>query len=481
MKYFYYLEKPEKCEIKFEKENLNLNSELYNLYDKQKYEISQLFKNNEQVKKYFNKNDPFLFNTLQILFKRNNFNINKCVCLRSDDLINFNLVNFKGNIICEKIETCNKKYEYILQNMISVEMFNKIKNMKHCQREDFIFNYKIKYISYFFDILEIGGSVLIGVFNFCNPNTINIIYLLSLMFEKIILFSGTYIYCQGFLYLNSEITKEQILNLIDKSFTITNKKDIDNFIDYINNNIQENVKINKKLLNLEFDNYIGDVIEKFFLKLDEANINPNDEILENIKIDLIKNQRRIFIDTKVKKIHSAIKSPEMELIIKTIVDNNFKKCLEIGMAFGVSAISILSNKKCNLISIDPNQSTQWESNGVKLVKSLGYEKRHELIEKKSYEALPELLKNNKGLFDFIFIDGWHTFDYTLVDFFYSNLLLKINGIIIIDDAMHFGVSSFVKYLNKNYLFYKKIDSIKTIAIYKKIKEDNRDWNFHSFF
>jgi hypothetical protein len=108
-------------------------------------------------------------------------------------------------------------------------------------------------------------------------------------------------------------------------------------------------------------------------------------------------------------------------------------------------------------------------------------KRHKLIEKPSYEGLPEVLKKNKNTFDFIFIDGWHTFDYTLVDFFYSNLLLKVGGTIIIDDALHNGVSAFVKYLDTNYKFYKKIESHETIVIYEKIKEDDRPWNYHVSF
>ena len=72
----------------------------------------------------------------------------------------------------------------------------------------------------------------------------------------------------------------------------------------------------------------------------------------------------------------------METITNLVSNNNFVKCLEVGMAYGVSAITILSNKKCNLISIDPFQTTQWESNGIKLVKSFGFSNRHTLIEKK---------------------------------------------------------------------------------------------------
>jgi predicted O-methyltransferase YrrM len=342
-------------------------------------------------------------------------------------------------------------------------------------------NYKLKYISYFFDILEIGGSVLIGVFNYCDPNTINIIYLLSLLFENVILLNGTYIYCNGYLDLNSGLNKEDILKLMKKSLTITNKKDIIELIEYINENMEEITQINKLLLNGEIDLYIDAKIKKYFMIIEEPKINQSKEILNKFKINIIKDYRRIYIDSKIKKIHSGIKSPEMETIINLISNNNIENCLEIGMVFGTSAVTILSNKKCNLISIDPYQSTQWESYGKKLVNELGYSDRHELIEKKSYVALPELLDKYTGHFDYIFIDGFHTFDYTLVDFFYSNLLLKVGGIIMIDDALHNGVYDCIKYLNKNYLFYKKLESIKTIGIYCKLREDNREWNFHVNF
>ena len=179
------------------------------------------------------------------------------------------------------------------------------------------------------------------------------------------------------------------------------------------------------------------------------------------------------------KIDSSIKSFEGIYISNIINKYNFKKCLEIGFANGVSAVYILKNINTSLISIDPYQKTQWKNNGVKLLKNLKLNKRHKCIEKKSYEALPELLKKDGiNQYDFIFIDGWHTFDYTLVDFFYSNLLLKVGGIIIIDDALHGGVSDCDKYLNKNYNFYQKLNSPNTISCYKKMKDDDRSWNFH---
>ena len=58
---------------------------------------------------------------------------------------------------------------------------------------------------------------------------------------------------------------------------------------------------------------------------------------------------------------------------------------------------------------------------------------------------------------------------------------SMNGIIIIDDALHKGVSKCVSYLSSNYKFYKKLNSPVTVACYQKLKDDNRDWNFHQNF
>jgi predicted O-methyltransferase YrrM len=139
-----------------------------------------------------------------------------------------------------------------------------------------------------------------------------------------------------------------------------------------------------------------------------------------------------------------------------------------------------SNANKKLDSIDPFQSTQWKNFGVKLVKSIKMEKYHTLYEDKSYNVLPDLLEK-KQIYDFIFIDGWHTFDYTLLDFFYSDLILKVGGIIVIDDAFHQGVNKCLKYIDSNYKHYKRIQSPSTVGAYQKISDDNRSWDYHINF
>ena len=206
------------------------------------------------------------------------------------------------------------------------------------------------------------------------------------------------------------------------------------------------------------------------------------------------------------KIHSAIGRKEFEFLYNLTLNNKLVKCIEVGMAFGISALAICKALekigKGKLLSIDPFQTTQWNSNGLKLLKKMDLSKYHKLIENKSFNALPLLLNKNtnenkninkninmnkninknmntnKNKYDLVFIDGWHTFDYTLVDAFYADQLTKIGGYIVIDDVLHFSVKQCIKYLDTNYKHWERIPSPETFACYKKISNDKRAWNFH---
>lgn len=183
----------------------------------------------------------------------------------------------------------------------------------------------------------------------------------------------------------------------------------------------------------------------------------------------------------IEKIPSGINLKEGRFLFNLIKNHRLLQC----MANGASAYYICNSFKTNklngrLTSIDPFQKSQWNDNGKKLLKSHGLDSYHHLISKKSYEALPELLKKKKT-YDLIFIDGWHTFDYTLVDVFYSILLLKTGGYLVVDDALHHGVAKCLKYIDSNLAYLKRLNSARTFACYQKIADDQRPWNFHRDF
>ena len=88
--------------------------------------------------------------------------------------------------------------------------------------------------------------------------------------------------------------------------------------------------------------------------------------------------------------------------------------------------------------VDPDESTAWCGVGVSNLDRAGID-FYELREEPSEIALPQLLKEGAE-FDLAFIDGWHTFDQTLIDMYYANRLVKVGGYIIIDDADWISVS-----------------------------------------
>ena len=125
-------------------------------------------------------------------------------------------------------------------------------------------------------------------------------------------------------------------------------------------------------------------------------------------------------------------------LYRAVLTKRPKTVMEIGMAEGAASLAILSalsqlGGERLLISIDPNQSEQWHNVGVNNVKANGFASLHRLIEEPDYLALPDLLRQQVAL-DAAYIDGWHTFDYVLLDFFYIDRMLRVGGVVGFNDC-----------------------------------------------
>ena len=143
------------------------------------------------------------------------------------------------------------------------------------------------------------------------------------------------------------------------------------------------------------------------------------------------------------------------------------------------------DKDFYLISVDPYQCIQWKNAAVKHLEDAKLQSYNTLIEELDAVALPEILslisKQKLELFDFIFIDGDHKFDYTLLDFMYADMMLKIGGVIVVDDVRYENVKACMNYIDTNYKHFKKLKGVnasKTMNLYVKIEDDKRTWDFH---
>jgi len=159
------------------------------------------------------------------------------------------------------------------------------------------------------------------------------------------------------------------------------------------------------------------------------------------------------------QLRSNVPAAFAEALYRTMRAENVSRALEVGMACGVSSLAIMAGLAdrpgATLVSIDPNQSTDWKRAGRGAVERAGFGTRHRLIEQPSYLSLPQLLADVTTL-DFVYIDGWHTFDYTLLDFFFADRMLRPGGIVAFNDCSWPAIDKAIRFV-KTHRKYEEID------------------------
>ena len=162
-------------------------------------------------------------------------------------------------------------------------------------------------------------------------------------------------------------------------------------------------------------------------------------------------------------LHSSVSEDEGEFLQSIIREHKPKCSLEIGCAYGISSLYICEALREAVSSpkhiiIDPAQflplhrfgepGSGYEGIGLLNLERAGYEDIIEFHNKVSHECLPVLLKNGLKV-DFAFVDGQHTFDYVMVDFFFIDKLLSVGGIVVFDDALYASIRKVCRYVLTN--------------------------------
>lgn len=176
--------------------------------------------------------------------------------------------------------------------------------------------------------------------------------------------------------------------------------------------------------------------------------------------EIYETQKVIDKDGEEIDVWAHIDSESCIALYETIKKYRPKRCVEIGMSCGLSTLAILTalneiDDGGHLISVDPYQSTDRRGVGVVNVKCAGFEHLHTLMEEPDYFALPRLLEEGHQL-DFSYIDGWHTFDYVLLDFFYLDKMTPAGGIIGFNDCGWKAVDKALKFMG-THRRYSEID------------------------
>ena len=140
-----------------------------------------------------------------------------------------------------------------------------------------------------------------------------------------------------------------------------------------------------------------------------------------------------------------------EAIAALIFEHHCLHTMEVGCAFGVSSMFIcdaLTRRRtegASHVIIDPWQTSYFAKAGILNLERADFD-FFELIEEPSERALPKLWEQGRR-FDFALIDGRHTMDQVMLDFFYIDKLLNVGGIIVFDDISFPGVAKAVRFVS----------------------------------
>lgn len=153
------------------------------------------------------------------------------------------------------------------------------------------------------------------------------------------------------------------------------------------------------------------------------------------------------------ELHSHVSRDQGAFLQGLIGEIDARTTLEVGVGYGISGLficdAVADRPAARHILIDPKQYSEWwHGIGIKNLREAGYGELIDFRELPSHIALPQLELEGVTV-DFAFIDGWHTFDNTLLDFFLIDRILRVGGIVAIDDTQWPSVRKTCRYIVTN--------------------------------
>ncbi len=378
----------------------------------------------------------------------------------------------------------NQKFNILKSMMVGNEIHNLIRKYSYCKREEITFKYKMLIIYQLYEYLEIGGQFLTVNTNFCTIESINYIYLLSLLFERIILIDGSRINGYGFLGVKGvPIYKFKEL-LLNKKFYIHPKPHLNSMIRYIQNHYEERMKMGSLIDNCKYSKYIDESFYQVLSGYMETSLDSKKIkiILDNFLLYLkIQKTPQWIVDFMKETRKKEIK--QLDIILNGESRQIFmNRILKIGMSYGMyeeELLNMKNNIKIKIISKE--QNNYWEKVGIDYLESKGFKDNIELISEDIFYALPKLLQNyGEDSMDLIFIEEVLSIDKMIYLWMHFGLMIRMFGFIIFDKMVNLTLYNFFDFINKNYPTFKKMETNSGFVIYKKINRFAIDVEIRSF-
>lgn len=142
---------------------------------------------------------------------------------------------------------------------------------------------------------------------------------------------------------------------------------------------------------------------------------------------------------------------EGDLIYRLVRSSDSRRCLEMGFHTGSTALYMdagLADRDGQVTSVGLDVEEDM-ARGQKLLRDAGAEGRHRLFQANSNRVVPELFLSGET-FDFVYMDGWKTFDHLAFEIYFINQMLEKGGVILFDDSDMPSVRQAVRLLKRYY-------------------------------
>jgi predicted O-methyltransferase YrrM len=180
---------------------------------------------------------------------------------------------------------------------------------------------------------------------------------------------------------------------------------------------------------------------------------------------MLSSQQVVARDGSTVPLNSQISREEGDALQGLIRASRPQVSLEVGLAYGVSALyiceALVEVGATKHIVIDPYQHgaesidfvagtdhtmrVGFDGLGLLNLERAGYAGLIEFHGEPSFRGLPALEQKGQRV-DFAFVDGWHTFDYAMIDFFYIDRLLNVGGLLVLDDTIYPALQKLARYI-----------------------------------
>jgi len=171
-------------------------------------------------------------------------------------------------------------------------------------------------------------------------------------------------------------------------------------------------------------------------------------------------------------LHSHTSLGQAEFLVQQLRSIDASTTLEIGLAYGISALfiadEIKDKPKARHYVIDPFQNGHWSGLGLLNLERAGLRTIVDFREEFAQIVLPQLLQDGIRI-DFAYVDAGKRMDDTLLFSYFLQQLLRVGGLIAFDDLSFPGIRKALRYiLQQKHFQLKESFGVQSVTATRKL-------------